>query len=381
MGKIVETIELLSPSPGTSRTIAVHHYGTPGKGPKAYFQGAIHADEYPGLLVANHLVALLDQAEQDGLITGEVVVVPVANPIGLDQCLNGSHRGRYELCSGGNFNRDWPDLSDAVAGKVRGHLGKDEASNVKAIRKALTQAVAELPENNEFDSLRKALLGQSVTADFVFDLHCDLEALMHLYASRRHRDLAVELGRDIDARVVLLENEPGGAPFDEANAGVWWRLRDKIGAKCPFPDACFATTVELRGVLDVEDSLAALDARGMYRFLQRHGLIKGPGEPVPDTPLQPTPLEGTDVLSSPGAGIVVYHKQIGDQVRAGDVVAELIDLMEPDPKKARTPIVSKATGLFFARMTERLMRPGAEIGKIAGPEPLAHRKAGQLLSR
>ena len=31
------------------------HYGTPGAGPKATLQAALHADEIPGLLVAHHL--------------------------------------------------------------------------------------------------------------------------------------------------------------------------------------------------------------------------------------------------------------------------------------------------------------------------------------
>ena len=80
-----------------------------------------------------------------------------------------------------------------------------------------------------------------------------------------------------------------------------------------------------------------------------------------------------------GAGIVAYRKHLGDRVETGEVVAELIDLMADDPKQARIPIISKASGLLFARMSEKLVRQGAEICKVAGKSPLEHRKAGGLL--
>jgi hypothetical protein len=35
---------------------------------------------------------------------------------------------------------------------------------------------------------------------------------------------------------------------------------------------------------------------------------------------------------------------------------------------------------FFARKADTLARPGDQIGKIAGAEPLTHRKSGNQLS-
>lgn len=379
MSKTVSTIELLSPSPGTVHCLKVHRYGTPGGGPKAYFQAALHADEYPGLLVANHLIGLLDAAEAAGRICGEVIVVPVANPIGLDQQLNGMHLGRFEFAGGGNFNRAWPDLTEAVFAAIGDQLGDDAQANVALIRGALADAAAALEVNSEFENLRKALLGLSITADMVFDLHCDNESLLHLYASARHHDLTAELGCDLAAPVVLLEQDLDGSPFDACNAGVWWKLNARAGGDRAIPPACFAVTVELRGRNDVYEELAAVDAAGLFRFLQRRGVITGDPGPLPAALCQPTPLEGTDVIRAPGAGIVAYRKHLGERVEAGEVIADLIDLMADDPVNARTPIVSRASGLFFARMNEKLVRPGVELCKIAGSEPLEHRMGDDLL--
>lgn len=379
MPTTTDRILLPAPAPGTQRTLWVHRYGTPGARPKAYFQAALHADEIPGLLVAQHLLRGLEQACAEGRMLGEVVVVPVANPIGLCQHLNGRLLGRFDAESTGNFNRGFPDLAPVVLERLRGTLGADPTANVARIRETLRVAWAEQRALREAEVLKLTLLGLAIDADFVFDLHCDGEALLHLYASRWQTGEARDLGAELGAAVILLEEEPGGQPFDEACAGPWWKLRAALAAEGPVPLACFATTVELRGQADVNNADAAADAAALLRFLQRRGVIAGEPGPLPEPRCDPTPLEGVDVLTAPAAGVLVYRKPLGAWVNAGEVVAELVDPLGEPLGVARIPIHSGANGLLFARMTERLARPGQKFCKVAGREPLGHRQAGKLL--
>ncbi len=376
MKKTVERIPLPSLSPGTRRELTIHRYGQPGARPRAYLHAALHADEPPGLLTLNHLIAKLDDAPDP--IVGEIVIVPIANPIGLSQRLHGYLAGRYDFSGGLNFNRDFPELSEPVAEAVEGKLTDDADANAAVIRAALDDAVAGLPRNSELKALRAALLGLSMTSDIVLDIHCDLEALLHIFASRHHRERAAELGAELGASVVLLEEEAGGNPFDEANAGLWWKLRERL-ADDRVPLACFAATVELRGQADVSDELAGADAGALYRFLQRNGVIGGDAGPLPKPLCEPTPLEGTDVVKAPSAGIVAYRKQLGDRVERGEVVAEMVDLTAENPATGRTPVTSRASGLLFSRQVQKLLTPGATVCKVAGAEKLAHRKPGSLL--
>ncbi|MDQ2694741.1 MAG: M14 family metallopeptidase [Pseudomonadota bacterium] len=375
MTQTVTRIPLPAASPGTQRTLTVHRFGAPGARPRAYLHAALHADELPPLLVLHHLLRRLAAAEE--AIRGEIVVVPVANPIGLDQQLNGRLLGRFAFDASGNFNRGFPDLAAAVAETVRPRLGNDTAANVAAIREALTAAAADLPRSGELEALRAILLGLSIDADLVLDLHCDSEALLHLYASRQHRDIALVLGRELAVAAVLLEDEPGGDPFDEANAAPWWRLRQRLNIDLPL--ACFATTVEFRGQAEVDDRLAERDAAALFRFLQRRGVIAGDPGPPPGGEPRVSPLEGVDVLTAPAAGLLAYRKGLGEVVQAGETVAELVDLTAEDPAAARTPIVSRTDGLVLARMAEKLVSPGRKFCKIAGGQSLAHRRAGKLL--
>ena len=105
---------LLSPSLGSHRTLTSLHFGKPGSGRKIYIQASLHAEELPGMLVAHHLRALFEAAEAAGQIDGEIVLVPVANPIGLAQRLDHKPMGRFELDTSENFNRHYPDLAAAV---------------------------------------------------------------------------------------------------------------------------------------------------------------------------------------------------------------------------------------------------------------------------
>lgn len=373
-------IPLPSPAPGTQRTLLAHYYGTPGARPKAYFQAALHADEIPGLLVAQHLLRGLEQAQAAGQMLGEVVVVPVANPIGLGQHLNGRLLGRFDFEGTGNFNRGFPDLAPIAVERLRGQLSADAVANVARIRETLRAILAEQQATRETSALKQALLALAVDADYVIDLHCDSESLLHLYASYRHREAIRMLGAELGAAVILLEDEPGGSPFDEACAGLWWKLAAALSAEGPIPLACFAATVELRGQADVQDDMAAADAAALLRFLQRKGVIAGekPG-PLPTFQCEPTPLEGVDVLTAPAAGVLVYRKQLGESVTVGEVVAEIIDPLGEPLGASRWEVCAATSGRLFARIIDRLVRPGQKFCKIAGREPLSYRQAGKLL--
>ena len=379
MSHRLETIALKSPTPGTSRFLKVRRYGRPGARPKVYLQAALHADEFPGLMVLHHLARLLDEADRAGEIAGEIVLVPVANPIGLSQALGERPLGRYAFTDGGgNFNRNWPDLGAVALEKTGGRLGKNADENVTLLREGLRQAVAALDEKTEVSTLKKTLLGLSIDADIVLDLHCDEEAVLHLYGLAAQQQELEELGAFLRAPVILMEEDAGGDPFDTANSGPWLKIAGMRPAAAVLA-ACFATTVELRGRLDVEDDAGAEDARNLMRYLVFKGAVRGAAEPLPEKACRPTPLDGCDVLSSPCGGLLAWRRKMGERVNKGDVIAEVIDLLADDPVHARTPIRANTSGLLFSRVLERLTRPGFSVGKIAGAEKLDYRQPGALL--
>ncbi|MEC8485096.1 MAG: succinylglutamate desuccinylase/aspartoacylase family protein, partial [Pseudomonadota bacterium] len=173
---------LPSATPGTHRIIKAHHFGEAGAHPKIYFQAGLHADEWPGFLVLNTLIKKLIEADEKGLIKGEIIIVPVANPIGLGQNFHGYIPGRFAFSDGGgNFNRNWPQLGSKIENQIQGNISGDVEENIAIVRQAIKKELAQLPELTELQGLRKTLLALSMDADEVIDLHCSGEACMHAY--------------------------------------------------------------------------------------------------------------------------------------------------------------------------------------------------------
>ncbi len=98
---------------GSERTLSVFRYGAGTR--KVYIQASLHADELPGMRTAWELKKRLTELEQLGQLKGVIELVPVANPIGLDQHLQGSHLGasssaaaRTSTVRSSNSVRRWP---------------------------------------------------------------------------------------------------------------------------------------------------------------------------------------------------------------------------------------------------------------------------------
>lgn len=375
MPLLTETLTLPPAGPGVARRLSVLRYQSGRPGPKAYLQAAVHADEVPALLVAQQLREQLSALDAAGRLRGEIILVPYANPIGLSQFLQGWHLGRFELDSGQNFNRGYPDLFEAVAAAVEGRLGADADRNVQLVRAALRAALpAQLP-SAENAALKQLLYRLSCDADVVLDLHCDYEASLHTYIGTPLWPAAADLAACLGSAVNLLADDSGGEAFDEANSRLWWRLAARF-PQYPIPPACCAATVELRGERDVDETLAARDAAGLIRFLAGRGFVEGIAPPPPDCAPQASLLEAVDSLDAPLPGVLSWSVPLGSEVRRGDRLGELID---PETG-SRTAILARNDGVLFARRGHRWARPGQWIAKIAGREKLDWRKPGALLS-
>ena len=358
---------------GTRRQITSFHYGEGGgSGRKVYVQASLHADELPGMLVAHHLRTRLAALEADGRLRGEVVVVPVANPIGLAQSVLRRNVGRFDLTSGQNFNRHYPALFTPVRERVEGRLGSDEAVNAALIRGALRESVAAQPAADELASQRKALLGLACDAEVVLDLHCDSEALTHLYTGTPLWPQAEPLARLIGAQASLLALESGDNPFDEACSQTWWQLAGHF-ADHPVPMGCLSVTVELRGEHDVSHALAEADAEALISFLVHRGLVDAPPPVLPALAHPATPLDGTEVVHAPMTGVVAYRRELGDRVRPGDALADVVDPLSGDVRTA----CATTEGLLLTREAQRYVIAGRPLLKVVGAVPV---RSGKLSS-
>jgi len=359
---------LLSPSLGTQRSITSFHFGaaTPGSWPrKVYIQASLHAGEIPGMLVAHKLRQQFAALEEQGLLQAEIVLVPVANPIGLAQQLHYQPQGRFDLESGENFNRRYSEPSARVIPQLEGRLSQDADANRSIIRQALRAAIAAEPVNTELQSLRQTLHLLAIDADLVLDLHCDFAGPVHIYAHSEHWPLVESLAAHLQCGASLLADAYGVMPFDEAIFLPWAKIRAAL-PQYPIPFDSVAVTVELRGEGDVSYALAEQDSQAILHYLTGCGVIRGEVAETPALPHPATPLEGSETLIAPHAGVICMLAELGSVVREGDAIADVIDPISG----TATTLYAGTAGVFYVFARHPYVTRGGTVAKIAGTRPL-----------
>ncbi|KFG94478.1 succinylglutamate desuccinylase [Burkholderia paludis] len=308
-----------------------------GDGPRVYLQAGVHADEIAGMLVLHRLLPQLAAAHDRGVLRGTVTVVPQANPLGLAQFRQGRLLGRFHETTHRNFNRHFHESA--------------------ALRSPATT----------FAAWQRTMLAAACNADIVLDLHTDSEALPYLYLHRdlwpAGRDLAAALGADV---AILWDEDDDGA-FEGAVAAHWARdggLRGRLVA-----------TVELRGQSDVSDALAGCDADGMLAFLRGRGVIaESPG--VRDWHGEAVPIAHMETVLAPVSGVLVYERELGATVEAGERVARIV--AHPGVPSSEYVLVAPQAGRIVTRNRERLVAQGDVALKLTGSRPSAGWSGGAL---
>jgi uncharacterized protein len=354
---------LVGASLGTGRTITSYRFG-PGDAslPSVYIQASLHADEVPGMVVAWYLKQYFAELEEEGRLRARITLVPAANPAGLNQHWSGVHMGRFEMASGHDFNRRFPALGPDLAMHLRDLLTDDAAHNARLIRTAMREALAARKPSTELESQRVELMKLACDADLVIDLHCDWEAVAHLYTTPDAWPAIEPLARLLGSDAQLLAEVSGGEPFDEACCSTWRYLRDAFADRHPIPAGPTAVTLELRGVRDVSHELAALDAQAIVDYLAHGGLIDDDAPALPTLRAPATPLAGCDYVYAPRSGVILHKREIGERVRAGEVIAEILDPFED----RLTPLIAGTDGLLYARHWTRFATAGMLVARIAG---------------
>jgi predicted deacylase len=365
----IETISLPHTSIGQSVSLTALHFGHESSVRKVYIQASLHADELPGALTAFHLrQQLTDLAHH---ISSHIVLVPLANPIGLAQQLLYTTQGRFELGTGQNFNRlgelDLYELTLKEIQNAQVTHGQDANANMTTIRAVMAQALAKYQTSTTLEAMHHQLLTWAFDADVVLDLHCDWRAVMHMYTTPDGWPVVEPLARYLGSRCQLIADDSGCNPFDEALSTAWTKLA-RYFPDANIPAACTATTVELRGQADVAHELAQQDAQAIVQFLMHRGDIVQDAASLPPLIAEPSPLAGVERLSATTAGLVVYHVEPGDHVRSGQMVAEIINPLSQNI----TPLTCHVDGFVFACNHYRYANTGDALMSISGSKELAH---------
>ncbi|MCA0010655.1 succinylglutamate desuccinylase/aspartoacylase family protein [Mesorhizobium sp. B292B1B] len=324
--------------------------GTDESAPSAYLQAALHAGELPGVVAIDALMPMLARAEAEGRIKGDITIVPWANPIGRAQYHFGEHQGRFHLGTRTNFNRGFPLLAAPDAA-----LLPDTAHGTPDQR------------------LKTRLVQLSLGHDIVLDLHCDDEGLAYLYIHSSLWPAMADCAAAMGVEAVVLWSEDTDGTFEGASIMPYRNVPADV-AKL---DRRVVTTVEYRGILDVDGAFAASDAAGLYRLLVARGVVADPALPSPGAFTGVVaPLENIDMMPAPRAGAVLYDVEPGDRVAKDTRLAVIVHA--PGEADGRTEVFAPQAGIVLTRRSRRIIRAGEDLLKLVGDRKSADARSGTL---
>ena len=371
------TLTLPGDAPGQSTTLYWYSTGPETAETKIHLQAALHADEQPGTMVLHHLLPMLRDADAAGKLRARFVIFPSVNPLGLATRVLRRHIGRYDIETGVNFNRRWPDLYPHIAQAISGKLTADPRANVAIIRKAVGDWLNSQHPATAAQKLRLAVMKSAHDADIVLDLHCDDESLIHIFTSPELMPGLQDLADHMGSAATLTAEDSGGGSFDEVLPSLY-RKAQRANPDLTIPMAVEAATLEYRGQADVHDETGFKDAEGLFSFFAGRGLIDAnplPAQPMPAA----TPFEATEVLRADRPGLLAYRVGLGDAVKKGDIVADIIAMDGPEAFLARTPLRAGTNGFILSRASAKYTVTGSSVAKIVGTEILPARAGGYLL--
>lgn len=309
----VETVSLARLPSGRTVDTRVHRYAGSTGGPTVYLQALQHGGEVNGAAVLRRLHDRLLGSS----IAGEVVAVPVANPLAFDHRV---YMGPTRLDAiNTNMNRLWP--------------GDPGGTLMERMVDSLWELAAE--------------------ADAVVDLHTGgpymLSHTRFTPGDEGARRLATAFGID----PIVAEGEEAAGPKDELPTG---KLR-AVAAAAGIP----AITPELAHSREIVEQSVESGVDGVWNVLRSVDVLDGAvadHEPRVGT-------EKTTVATDSSGLFRSADVDVGDQVSAGTVLGTVFD---PTTYEDRETITADSDGLLLTLNRGATVVEGESVGSIVQVE-------------
>ena len=307
---------------GQALTIPVYQIKGHENAPSVYIQANMHGAEVQGNAV---IYQLLEQLKSLNCL-GDITIVPLANPMGINQKSGEFTLGRFDAITGENWNRGYHFNPQLPIEFAKNNPDLDEASIKQQFKQCLLDDLDASRLNNAYGAKTSQLLcaqlqRMSFKADIVLDLHTGPISSRHLYCPDYAKNKAALF--DIP-HVLFIPNEFDGA-MDEASFCPWWDLQQAYQAQGRDIDVLVdAFTLELGSQEWLSLETAKEDCHSILSYLQASKVIESDH-------FQPTVMTryGCDLsdyraMYAPQSGLVEYLAAFGKPLKAGEPLAQLL---------------------------------------------------------
>ncbi|MCT7984728.1 succinylglutamate desuccinylase/aspartoacylase family protein [Laspinema sp. A4] len=331
---IIETIPIVQLASGDRLFIQVYKFIGDNPGPKAYIQSNLHGAEIAGNAVIHQLIECLHGLDANQ-ITGEIWLVPVCNPLGINQRSQHFSSGRYHSYDGKDWNRIFwdyekvaTDINHFASSQINLNPEEIAANYRNIILKQFHKLQEEITAASGVpfvEQYRYQLQSLSLDANYVIDCHSSTnQGLDYLYCFSSREESAKAFLLDY----AILMNEYDGDAFDEAGMKPWLALENsfaKQGKSIQFDVESW--TLELGTGMQMNPQSVAKGVRGIQNYLAQKGMLDIPGFPLPETALHSINFIPKDQIRkyyATAGGMIQNRLPLGTVVKTGDCLYQLL---------------------------------------------------------
>lgn len=353
MNPDITTDPLLILASGDTVSLQTYRFAGTNSGKVVYLQSNLHGAELAGNAVIYRLVNYLTALDPKYL-RGEIRLVPVCNPIGVNTRAHHFASGRFNPYDGQDWNRIFWDYEQVHHG-ARSHAESHIGSSVSDIQQAYRQAILESFQT-ELEALRSPigvplhqryrtrLQQQALDADIVIDLHTAANRGMVYAYYFRGRETSVPYF-DIDF-AVMLDRFDGNA-FDEAFINPWLALEAALAEKGrSLTFDIEAWTLELGSSMTLNPTARDRGVNGILNYLRYQKVLL---DQMPAF-CKSVPLSRTSQLIKYFAttgGFVETQAALGTWVKPGDFLYRLLRLDKINQTFTEETITAQQAGLVY----------------------------------
>jgi uncharacterized protein len=353
----ITTIPLRQMASGDRLFLQLYQFVGAQPGKKIYLQANLHGAELAGNAVLHQLMEWLMTLDATQL-HGEIWLVPVCNPLGVNQRMAHFAIGRYNLDDGKDWNRifwDYEKEAEDLVEFAESQFDLDPQTIQQNYRQRIQASFRQQLEKLQkpsgapfYERYRYQLQSLCLDADYVLDLHtASDQGLTYLYYFP---------GREASAQLFpfpagILLDEYDGDAFDEAFIKPWLALEaclTSLGRPIQFEVEAF--TLELGTGMQINPDAVSQGLNGIKTYLSQKGFLPTLAAAIaPDSTseMRLVPRSQVTKYYAPTGGMVQNRVSLGSKVVAGQPLYEILCFNKTGKLPAVTEICAESEGLVF----------------------------------